>query len=171
MILQTLLVMAILGGDVPNLQNSAPLVKTQLAHLPGVKSVEIAHPRSEPKQRIVHLLNWHYVSEASFAVDIRSQSSEPISDEEIGKQYADFLDEVEAVQQEQTNLLRAMIKQHGINRVYCEGFSRDDLPAYKKRIERLKRFEKFKPKGNSPIEQLVLDVYRSDLLELVQQGD
>jgi hypothetical protein len=44
-----------------------------------------------PTHRIIHLADWHIVGREDFAADLRSQSSEPISDEEIDRQYAEHL--------------------------------------------------------------------------------
>jgi hypothetical protein len=100
--------------------------------------------------------------------DFRDQDD--FTDEEIDQEYAEFLDDVEAVQQEQLELLRALIKQQEIKNVFYEGLAPEDMPAFRERIETLKKFEKIKPKGDTPIEQLMLSEYREDLLKIGAPG-
>jgi hypothetical protein len=119
---------------------------------------------------IIHVLNWHFVPKESFAVDLRDQSDKPISDDEIDRHYEEFLNTVEKVQREQIKLLRELIKKHKLKHIYLEGFSKEELPAFQKRIEVLRDAEKKKPKGDSPIELLILYQLRLDLLEVGASG-
>jgi hypothetical protein len=111
-------------------------------------------------------LNWHWLPKDVFAADIRDLSDTPIDDEEIDEQYDEFLNDVEAVQMEQVQLLRAIIEQHGIRQVHVEGLTTEAMPGFRQRIESMRKFEQNKPEGNTPIEQLMLSEYRADLLEV-----
>lgn len=142
---------------------------SDLAKLPHVHAVTFS-PTTATERQIVHLLDWHFVPEADFAADLRDQSSEPISDEDIAELYEEFLAEVEAVQQEQMAILRVLIREHGLQAVYKEGLTAERLPAFTKLVGAMKGFKMKKPKGETPTEQFLLDQYRQDLLHLGAAG-
>lgn len=133
-------------------------------HIVGVMT---GNPSSH---QIIHVLNWHFIPKAMFAVALQDQFDEPITDDETDRQYAEFLDEVEAVQQEQMTLLRGLIQKHGVKHIFLEGFSHEQLPAFRKRIEALRKFQKHMPKGDSLIERLMMEEFRSDLLDVGAPG-
>lgn len=161
---------AFLRSDAPDLHNPARPAAPLLSRMPGVESVEVVNARVRSTHRIVHILNWHFIPKTLFAADLRSQSEGPLSDDEIDRQYASFLDEVEAVQQEQMEFFRHLIQQHGLRRVYYEGFSKAELPAFRQLVTALNRFERRKLKGETAIEQFLLYEYRNDLLRLGAPG-
>jgi hypothetical protein len=144
--------------------------QSDLPDLPGVHSVEISQPVSRPTTRIIHILNRHYLPKDVFAADTHDVADQPPTDEEIDDQYERFLDDVEAVQREQVELLVAMIERNHLEAVFYEGVTSDFLTDFNQRIETLREFEKSKPTGNSPIEQLILSEYRADLLEVGAPG-
>ncbi|MEK6258022.1 MAG: hypothetical protein AABP62_05320 [Planctomycetota bacterium] len=119
--------------------------------MPGVAEVTASAVES-PSNRVVHLLNWHRIPEDRFKLD------DPDGD------YQSFLDELEAVQQEQMTLLRAMKDRV----VFYEGLTTENLALYKRKIERLRRM---KPrKGDDPIDELLARFIREDLLQLGAPG-
>jgi len=71
---------------------------SDLTKLPFVHSVTFAQKTATERQ-IIHILDWHFVSQVDFAADVRDQSVEPISNAEIGSLYEEFLADVEAIQQ------------------------------------------------------------------------
>lgn len=117
---------------------AAPAAKI-LEDIPGVADVERYGPE-RPTHRIIHLLDWHYVSKDDYAADLRSQAEAgaPPTDAEIGQAYAEFLDEVEAVQAEQLAIMRHLIEHHGLRRVYVEGLTERDVVAWKAKLRGLK---------------------------------
>jgi hypothetical protein len=98
----------------------------QLRQLPGVVQIEVAVRADEPAHRIVHLRDYHYVPKDLYD----------------GGSYAEFLQQVDAVQQEQMALLRCLIEHHGVQRIFAEGLTSKDLPHYKERIAGLRDMEK-----------------------------
>lgn len=112
-----------------------------LRSLSGVEAIETLVAAERPTHRIVHIADWHFVPKDAFAADIRDQSHETITDEEIEQLYAEHLDEVRRVQAQQRRLLRELIRRHGVERVYCEGLTDGDLPVYKVIIEHISRCE------------------------------
>lgn len=140
-----------------------------LTTLPHVHAVTFS-PMTATERQIIHLLDWHFVSEADFAADLRDQSNEPISDEDIEELYEEFLAEVEAVQREQMAILRTLIREHGVRAIYKEGLTAKRLPAFTKLVAAMKEFEMNKPKGETPTEQFLLDQYRLDVLQLGAAG-
>jgi hypothetical protein len=100
-----------------------------LRQLPGVVQVDVAVPAQEPKHRIVHLRDWHFVPKDLYALDLRSSAGE-----EMDRLHEELCLEVEAVQLEQMALLRCLVKHHGLRRIFCEGLTPKDLPNYNERI-------------------------------------
>lgn len=141
-----------------------------LRKLPHVHSVEVTVTAEKPRARIVHLLNWHFVDRDAYAVDLRSVSAEPLTEEEIDREYEEFLASVETVQQEQMAVLRSLVRDHGLRVVYLEGLTAKDAPEFGTLVDALRRFESHKPKGETPIEALLLHEYRLDLLRIGAAG-
>ncbi|MCA9020228.1 MAG: hypothetical protein KDA74_08815, partial [Planctomycetaceae bacterium] len=83
-----------------------PNLISQLQKLPSVHSVTSTPTKSKPKQIIIHLLNWHFVSKEDFAADLLDSSDSILSESEIDNRYLEFLDDVEAIQKEQRQILR-----------------------------------------------------------------
>lgn len=86
--------------------------------------------RQPPPQRIVHILNYHYVSRDDFTADLRDQDPD-VSDAEIGERYAAFLNDVEMVQNEQAVILRGLIREHGIRHVFVEGVTDENATRFR----------------------------------------
>ena len=112
-------------------------VEGLLRGLPGVSDVEV-HRVNKPTHRIIHLRDWHYISRDLFAIDHRDEA---LTDEELDQRYQKFLQGVDSVQLEQMTLLRTLIQQHGLKRLFCEGLASRDMPNYWEKISILKDME------------------------------
>ena len=110
-----------------------------LRQLPNVVKVERHGPATLPTHRIIHIADWHFVPKDDFAADLRSQSSEPISDEAIDRQYAEHLDEVEAIQSEQIEFLRTLIQKHGLKRIHIEGLAEKEEFIFDAKVSALRK--------------------------------
>jgi hypothetical protein len=75
---------------------------------------------------------------------------------------------VETVQAEQRKLLRELVRSHNLKHVYLEGFSLEELPAFKKQLDQLARWKK--PKGDTPLKELLVGMHREDTLEVGAAG-
>lgn len=130
---------------VPSNTSSTPVSIDDLSHsvegllrgLPGVADVEV-YRVNKPTHRIIHLRDWHYISRDLFAIDHREDA---LTDEEIDQRYHEFLKQVDAVQLEQMTLLRTLIQQYGLKRLFCEGLASRDMPNYREKISVLKDME------------------------------
>ena len=78
--------------------------------------------------------------------------------------YRAFLDQVDTVQREQMAKLRKL----GAKAVWVEGESDKTIDAYRRRIETLKKVKL--PKGDTPLDQFIRDMYREDLLQIGAAG-
>ena len=145
-------------------QISDSILTTQLRKLTSVHSVTFTPIKTKPKQIIIHLLNWHFISQDDYAADISDVEGKPIQEEELEKRYTEFLDEVEAVQKEQKQILRHLIKRHKIQSVYIEGLTEKNLSAFNKFIKTLREFEV--PKGNDGFDLYLKEHFRRDLLQM-----
>jgi hypothetical protein len=117
-------------------------VESILRQLPGVVQVEVAVQAEEPKQRIVHLRDWHFVPKDLYAMELRNSAGWVLSGEEMDGLHEELCLEVEAVQLEQMALLRCLVKHHGLKRIFCEGLTPTDLPTYNERIGVQRAMEK-----------------------------
>jgi len=123
----------------------------ELRQIPEVAAVT-TNSVTSPTYRVVHLLNWHWIPRDRFKLD------NPDGD------YEKFLDEVDAIQQEQMKVLRAM----KVRVVFYEGLTTENIAAYKRKIEQLRRLKQ--RKGDDPIDELVRSFVREDTLQLGAPG-
>jgi hypothetical protein len=137
---------------------------SQLRKLPSVHSVTSTPTKSKPKQIIIHLLNWHFISKEDFAADLSDSSDGKSSVAEIEKRYLEFLNDVEAIQKEQKQILRYLIKHHKVRSVYLEGLTEKNQSAFNSFIKTLKEFEI--PEGDGAIDLFLKEQYRRDLMQM-----
>tara|TARA_R110001592_G_scaffold29135_3_gene105978 strand:- start:14629 stop:15438 length:810 start_codon:yes stop_codon:yes gene_type:complete len=139
-------------------------LSSQLRKIPTVASVVNTPINSKPKQIIIHLLNWHFVSRDDFATDLSDSSDGKLSEADIERQYFEFLDDVEAIQKEQKQILRYLIKNCEVRSVYLEGLTEKNLKALNSFVKTLREFEV--PEGNGAIDLFLKEQYRRDLMQL-----
>jgi len=137
---------------------------SQLRKLPSVHSVTSTPIKSKPKQIIIHLLNWHFVSNEDFAADLSDSSAGKLSEEEIEMRYLELLNDVDAIQKEQKQILRYLIKHHKVRTVYMEGLTEKNLSAFNSFIKTLREFEV--PEGDGALDQFLKEQYRRDFLQM-----
>ncbi|QDU08150.1 hypothetical protein [Gimesia aquarii] len=123
---------------------------------------------AEPKT-IIHILNYHYVSPEVFAADLKDQDS-TITQEQIDKQYFEFLKRGGSLQKEQVKLLRRLIKRYKLKSVYIEGLTEKNYKDTMRFIETLKKYDKTKTPPESDFDRLVEAQNKIDLLELGAAG-
>lgn len=98
-----------------------PPAWAELQNCPAVKSIEVIPAIGEPTKRIVHILDWHYVSRERFAVDFPGMEETAIDQE-----YARFLEDVARVQNAQFRILRWIAEREDSPAVYVEGIAGDE---------------------------------------------
>jgi hypothetical protein len=106
--------------------------------MPNVAAVTV-RAADDQRQRVIHILDWHYLPENRFRLDT------PDGD------YYKFLDEVEALQAQQRALIRAM----GVKAVFLEGLTPANPAHYRERVATLKRYKPVP--GDDPISAFVVD--------------
>jgi hypothetical protein len=105
-----------------------------LSNLPGVYSVEVMVPVSQPTHRIIHVRDWHSVPRDIFSLDLRHAATRPLEDEEVASRYRKFLRQVELVQQEQEQFLISVASRRDQRRVLKEGLTPEGLAHYREII-------------------------------------
>ena len=113
-----------------------------LRGLPGVVQVEFLVKADKPTRRAIHLRDWHYVAKDLYAIDMKQVHGRELTEQEIDQLHRELLLEVELVQLEQLAILRCLIKHHGLKRVHSEGFSPNELEAYREKIGVLRAMER-----------------------------
>ena len=113
-----------------------------LRGLPGVVQVEFLVKVNKPTRRAIHLRDWHYVAKDLYAIDMKQVHGREMTEQEIDQLHQELLLEVELVQLEQLAILRCLIKHHGLKRVHSEGFSPNELEAYRDKIDVLRAMER-----------------------------
>ena len=73
-----------------------------------------------PAMRIIHIRDWHVVTNNEYAKDLRDTAENPLSDAESDALYEQLLLEVERVQLEQLLLLRLLTRHHGLDHICIE---------------------------------------------------
>lgn len=119
---------------------SVPAAET-LRGLPGVVQVEVLIKADKPTGRIIHLRDWHFVPKDLYALDMKQAHGRELTERELDQLHQELLLDAEIVQLEQMALLRCLIKHHGLKRVHSEGFSPNELEAYREKIAVLKAME------------------------------
>lgn len=122
-----------------------------LQAMPEVASVEV-RAADDPSHRIIHILNWHYVSEKDFKAAGEKQD------------YESFLKDVEAIQTEQMSFLRRL----KVREVHYEGMTEKNRVDYLVRCQTFKKYKK--PVDPSPEQKFVADFVRGDMLQLGAPG-
>lgn len=112
-----------------------------LKKLPNVVDVEVKVQVEKPSHRIIHLRDWHWIPRDSFAIDVRNSSEEEPTEENIDRLYGEFLLQVDAIQTEQLEILRLLIKGHGLKRVFIEGLAAEEMPNYLEKVDVLRDME------------------------------
>lgn len=118
---------------------------------------------------IIHILNYHYIAPEVFASDLKDQDS-TITQEQIDKRYIEFLKSVEERQKEQVLLLRRLIKKHKLKAVYLEGVTEKNHKDVIKVLDQLKADEKREKDPLDPIDLLLNEMNKTDLLQLGAAG-
>ena len=108
---------------------------------------------AEPGREIIHLADWHWISEAAFVADGGATDDYPA-----------LLDKVDAIQREQMEALREL----KAKTVWIEGESDDTIDGFFRHIETLKAVKV--PKGDSLSDQVVRDLYRENMLQIGAAG-
>lgn len=144
----------------------APAIKTRIDDLdspvvdllwglPGIVQVEVGVAVKKPTNRIIHFRDWHYVPKDLYALDMKEVHGRELSTDEIDRLHKELLLEVELVQIEQMAILRCLIKHHGLKRVFSEGFSPNELEAYREKIAVLKAMDQEQvPKVRTQLEEV-----------------
>lgn len=94
-----------------------------------------------PAGKVLHVCNWHFVPKEHFVADLRSANDVRFTEQELAAQYAVFLDEVEAVQREQVEELRKLIREHGLKHVWLEGLTESRMLNFEELINKMKSVE------------------------------
>ena len=105
-----------------------------LKRLPDVVEVDVKVRVEKPTHRIVHVRDWHFINRDAFGIDAQNSSENELSESDISHHYGQFLLQVDAIQTEQLAILRRLIKDHGLKRIFVEGLSAEELPNYLERV-------------------------------------
>lgn len=115
------------------------LTLNTLRKLPHVHAVDIARAETRPHHQIIHILNWPFIERKTFLADLQSRTEQPLSKAESEKEWENYLSRVELVQDHQEDLLRALMRFHGIEKViYLEEPTDLGLDNYQKRAQLLR---------------------------------
>lgn len=132
-----------------NINDLSSPAEDVLKSLPSVVSVKVVPAKIEPKRRIIHLLNWHFVPFKQFSIDLNGFREEPLAEDELFDEFQTFRDEVQAVQDEQEKLLRKLIRNHKLQKLYCEGLTVEETDACKTLLATLKKHGELVNEGDT----------------------
>ena len=118
--------------------NSCRILAFLAIALAGCRQATISPP--VPRQAL-HVCNWHYVPKDHFAADLKSVTDDQLSQEDMDAHYSEFLDEVEAVQREQIDELRKLIREHSLKHIWLEGLTESRMPDFEELIKQTKAIE------------------------------
>jgi hypothetical protein len=139
----------------PRIDDLGSPVVELLRSLPGVVQVEVGVVAKNPTSRIIHLRDWHFVPKELYALDMKDVHGRELTADEIDRLHQELLLEVELVQIEQMAVLRCLIRHHRLKKVFSEGFSPNELEAYREKIAVLKAMDQEQlPKVRKQLEEV-----------------
>ena len=100
------------------LRATLPLAPEHLRLRSGVAHVEVALPAKHATRRVIHVLDWHFVSRESFEADTP------------GADYQEHLAEVRSVQANQRMLLESL----DVQAVYIESLTQENKEQFKRQL-------------------------------------
>jgi hypothetical protein len=106
-----------------------------------------------PRHRIIHVLNVHFVDRESFLADLAHAENHALTEQVSERRYAAFLADLERFQAEQTTVLETCVQDFGVDRVLVEGWTVEDIRLLRLIAETLWRGD-FAPVPNSPDDPL-----------------
>lgn len=124
-----------------------------------VSRVVTVPARKQRQHRIIHLCNWHLVLRELF---IKALDADGIMGDHAEAIYQRHLDEVESVQAEQLILMTFFVNSLGLEFVHVEGLISDELDAFKKRLQRIKKADV--SASREPAEKFSAGIVRTDRL-------
>jgi len=104
-----LLLPFLIGADPSSFELSESLRK-----LPVVDSVKVIPAKTQATRRIIHVLDWHYVDEASFVADIKD-ADEELSEDEIKEAVEQHRKAVRKVQKQEKQLILFLVSSDGLD--------------------------------------------------------
>ncbi len=126
--------------------------------IPDIAHVEVVASSQPATRRIIHLLDWHFVTKDKFAADLGISDPKQIDDE-----HQVHVEIVEQVQEE----LKRVIEGLGVKNAYAEGVTEKNIEQVSARIAALRDF---KPRSDSPTVLLVAEEHRHDLVRIGAAG-
>jgi hypothetical protein len=95
------------------------------------------HAPAPPPVTVYHIRNWHWVPRDAFATDLKA--AEPgLTEDQINERYSRFLDELEVLQNEQSNFIRELATTNGLRSAFYEGVTDENLQAFQEANDRIK---------------------------------
>ncbi len=137
------------------LENVDSVTESAIRALPGVAAAETRVSIDQPRHIIVHIKDWHYLALESFAADLRASADNDITETEMQRLYQQHLREVKLVQDEQTKLLRRLIRRHGLRQVYLEGLAEEDLIIFDAKLRVLRRMQDELPQWEQELQSAI----------------
>lgn len=123
-------------------------------------------PAHAEPTRIIHILNWHYVSRDDFAADLKASTEKQLTDDQINKEYVSFIDDVRMIQKQQMELLRRLIKKYDLKAVYVEGLTEKNHKGILEFLVTMKRYEQTKKPPEDRFDRLIEAQHQLDLLHI-----
>lgn len=126
-----------------------------LRGLPGVADVQVLVQVEKPSARIIQLVDLRLLSKEAFTSKL-GQEKPDLTDEEVEAQYRQHVREVEAIQEQQMALLRALIEKYGLKEVGTVGWTEKTRGDYQVKIESLRAVEKQMPALRKQLDEVRL---------------
>lgn len=123
-------------------------------------------PAHAEPAKVIHILNWHYVSRDDFAADLKPSTGKTPTDDQVDKEYLSFIDDVRTIQKQQMELLRGLIKKHNLKAVYVEGLTEKNHKGILEFLESMKKYERTRKTPEDRIDRLIEAQHQLDLLHV-----
>jgi hypothetical protein len=91
--------------------------------------------RAEPT-KLIHILNWHYVSRDDYAAGLKASIVKPLTDDHNNKYYLAFIEDGRTIHKQQMEL----IKKHNLKALYVEGLTERNHKGILEVLESMKKY-------------------------------
>ena len=124
-------------GDAMRLLSKESNVERTFDTPGGLWSVNRKPDPENQKREVIHVGDWHYIPRDTFAADLLANRSNYSADE-IDDLYSEHLADVEAVQAEQVEQLKSLIRHRDLKHVWVEGLAHEDMRAFAAIVDTVK---------------------------------
>jgi hypothetical protein len=119
-----------------------------VSKLPGVISATASNT-DHPTSRIIHLISGEVPSKDDFFVALKQKADGGVSQTQLNSLYDEYILQIRLMQIEHSVIVRCLVRNHGLRRIYVESITDGDFALSKNGVEVGRHGDVLEPKENS----------------------